>query len=180
MKKPKLIQKTLLDSLILLTLAGSAGCAQGLRTHAADRLDTAEGQITIVETSKGKEYAIHRGLQDHLSIIAGVYAGTIKMKKQDMPGKYSFNGMPSNVYENPEAWDRTIRTADENGDQIITIQEVGNLLPKAYKTHKKNKQEKQIQEQLNELALKTCLQREKRANWDKCIRPYLHKKYKTN
>ena len=64
-----------------------------------------------------------------LRIIAGIYSGTVKVRK--VPGGFSANGSYSQA-KHPEAFIRACRNADINNDKVVTRAEAGNLARKVY------------------------------------------------
>ena len=79
-------------------------------------------------------YITLKNIDARLRILAGVYAGTVTVRKTKegyiAEGSYS-------QFENPEALDRVIKEADTNNDKIITLQEANGLARKLYQQYAK-------------------------------------------
>lgn len=77
-------------------------------------------------------YTTARFLDDDLSILVGIYAGTIDVRKRE--DGYFIEGY-SRRYQNHDALRRVLQEADTNGDHIIPRSEVRALQRRLYEAY---------------------------------------------
>ena len=73
-----------------------------------------------------------------LRILAGIYAGTVEVRKtvRKTEKGYTANGSYSQ-FQHPDAMRKVLREADTNGDKIITKQESRDLAMRLYEENAK-------------------------------------------
>lgn len=69
-------------------------------------------------------------LDGKLRSLAGIYAGTVDVKK--IKNGYAAQGSYSQA-EHPEAMERVLSDVDVNGDKIVTRQEIKDLTDRVYR-----------------------------------------------
>lgn len=124
---------------LLMLLAALNGCAakQSNVTNVSKEFATFEDarKKLGLDTSQIRSingYKISRFSDPRLRTIAGIYAGTVKVKKTD--NGYMANGVYSQ-FENPEAMERACKEADINGDFVITNKELRDLELNVYEKY---------------------------------------------
>lgn len=124
------------------TLAGCATTSGDLKTTnnvEARQYSTLEDAMRILGVNNASwiahlpnGYLTTKNLADRVRIIAGVYAGTIKVQR--VGDGYRAEGTYSQV-EHPEALERVLKEVDKNGDKVITVQEVVDLQRRVYQQY---------------------------------------------
>lgn len=133
-KKPNIMQKITKNvatkALALGLAANVVGCAT---LNPSIKLSPKEIRIEQVmrdnHTRKREDiafylpngYVSHRNTEHHLKYLAGIYAGTIKIKRTKTG--YIFDGFYSQA-AHPEALVKVLKDADTNNDLIITMSEI--------------------------------------------------------
>ena len=79
-------------------------------------------------------YKVLRSERGDLRILAGIYAGTVKVRKTK--DGYFIRGNYTEA-QNPNAMQRVLREADKNKDKIITRQEISDLANRIYPKYAK-------------------------------------------
>jgi hypothetical protein len=104
-----------------------------------------ESNPNMVEVMDG-DYITSERLRPDLTVIAGIYAGTVKVKKTvtKAKGKTCVNYKSEGEYSqfrHPEAMLKALADADTNKDKIITAQEIRELEAKVLDDYSKPKSE---------------------------------------
>lgn len=77
----------------------------------------------FIDLNLPEGYKTHKGISAQLRALAGVYAGTVQIRREN--NQYLISGTYSQI-RNPKALIRVLREADVNCDKIITREEERN------------------------------------------------------
>ena len=136
MKTKKTLKKLVTGSIVGAMTLGSLATAQA-RDYATVReamevLKVKNPHMISMNLPQG--YKTSKNLEGYLRLLAGIYAGTVQVKKTDKG--YSAEGVYSE-FKNPEAMERVLREADNYKDKIITRPEIKDLMVKLYEQYAK-------------------------------------------
>ena len=113
-----------------MTLAALLGCSAPQSQHAAAS-ERAKPYYSANSLSNGYQ-SEGRGVDAALRTIAGIYAGTVKVKR--VPKGFVASGSYSQA-KHPEAFIRACRDADTDKDKVVTRAEADSLARKVYSQH---------------------------------------------
>jgi hypothetical protein len=122
---------------IMLTL-GACGMADAKKKEKFPSYKEAQKVLGVSSLNQvariPSNYFTTKAGETSMYLLAGIYAGTVKVKKT-MDGdiaKYSSRGSYAWI-QNPEAMDNAAKDADVNNDRILTKDEIENLEIKVFR-----------------------------------------------